>query len=257
MIRPQPDAWYTRFFERDYLQIFGHAFQSERTELESQFVIRSLGLKPGHSILDLCCGQGRHALALARTGINVTGVDLSDELLKLARETAGDSAPNAKFIKADMRRLPDELNGSFDAVINMFSAFGYLESQEEDQQVLFQVANALKPGGKLLMDLLNREWVIINNEPYEWRIHNDGSIILEHRELDLCRSINHLTFTEVAPDGTRRLASELHMRLYTLTEMSQMLNTAGMELTDVFGGFHGEEYGVNTRRMILIARRQA
>ena len=120
-----------------------------------------------------------------------------------------------------------------------------------------QIARVLKPNGKLLMDLLNREWVVINNEPYSWQLHDDGSTILEHRELDLLRSINHLTFTEIAPDGTRRLASELHMRLYTLTEMSQMLEAAGMELTEVFGGFNGEEYGVNTRRMILIARREA
>lgn len=256
MNSPKSEAWYTRFFERDYLQIYGHAFQTERTELESQFVIQSLGLKPGDSLLDLCCGQGRHALALARTGINVTGVDLSEELLLLARQTATQSALKTEFIKADMRRLPEDLNGRFDAVINMFSAFGYLESQDEDQKVLFQVANALKPGGKLMMDLLNREWVIINNEPYVWRNNDDGSTILEHRELDLRNSINHLTFTEIAPDGSRRLASELHMRLYTLTEMSQMLETAGMELISVFGGFNGEEYGVNTRRMILIARRK-
>ena len=254
---PQSDAWYARFFKRDYLQIYGHAFQTERTELESQFVIQSLGLKPGNFILDLCCGQGRHAIAIARTGINVTGVDLSDELLTLARETAADVAPTAEFVKADMRQLPDDLNGRFDAVINMFSAFGYLESQDEDQRVLLQIARVLKPDGKLLMDLLNREWVIINNEPYSWQQHDDGSTILEHRELDLLQSINHLTFTEIAPDGTRRLASELHMRLYTLTEMSQMLEAAGMELTDVFGGFNGEGYGVNTRRMILVARRKA
>lgn len=249
------EAWYARFFKRDYLHFYGRTLSAERTDHETQFAIRALSLKPGHSVLDLCCGQGRHSIALANTGINVTGVDLSEEMLDIARETSQHMATHPDFIQADMRKLPQTLNGKFDAAINMFSSFGYLESEADDQAVLHQIANALKPGGQMMLDLLNREWVIRYNEPFEWQIKDDGTIILEHRKLDLRASINHLTFTEVGPDGSRSTPSELHMRLYTLTEMDKMLATAKLQLTSVAGGFNGEDYSVDTRRMILVARK--
>ena len=251
----QHEAWYARFFKRDYLQFYGRTLTSERTDHETQFAIQTLSLKPGESVLDLCCGQGRHSIALASTGIKVTGVDLSEEMLAIARESSRQMTTPPDFIHADMRHLPQTLSGKFDAALNMFSSFGYLESEADDQAVLHQIANALKPGGQLMMDLLNREWVIRYNEPFEWQIKADGTVVLEHRNLDLHASINHLTFTEIAPDGTRSQPSELHMRLYTLTEMAKMLATANLQLTSVAGGFSGEEYSVDTRRMIIVARK--
>ena len=254
--------WYVRFFKGDYLRIYGHTLQQDRTDLETQFAIHALGIQPHHRVLDLCCGQGRHSIALAKTGLLVTGVDLSEEMLNIATRDAENAgllarsdadAASLTFRKADMRRLPDEFENQFDAIINMFSSFGYLESESDDQQVLHQAAKVLKPGGKLLMDLLNREWVIINNEEYDWHEHDDGRIVLEHRDLDLSNSINHLTYTEILPDGTRRVMSELNMRLYTLTELTKMLNTVGLTLQSVHGGFRGEDYTVNTRRMIVVA----
>ena len=257
--------WYVQFFKGDYLRIYGHTLQQDRTDLETQFAIHALGLEPHHNVLDLCCGQGRHSVALAKTGLNVTGVDLSEEMLEIARSTAAQItfAPagggNAEgkggltFQQSDMRRLPEEFHGKFDAVINMFSSFGYLESESDDQQVLHQITGCLKPGGKLLMDLLNREWVIINNEETDWHRHDDGRIVLERRQLDLQTSTNHLTYTEILPDGSRREMSDLHMRLYSLTELTKMLAAAGLSLEHVYGGFRGEAYSVDTRRMIVVA----
>lgn len=257
--------WYVRFFKGDYLRVYGHTLQQDRTDLETQFAIHALDIQPDHRVLDLCCGQGRHSIALANAGLDVTGADLSTEMLDIARSGAAKAgvAParggNAEgkgclqLRQADMRQLPDDFADKFDAVINMFSSFGYLESEEDDQLVLRQIAKALKPGGKLMMDLLNREWVIINNEEFDWHQHDDGRVVLERRELNLDDSINHLTYTEILPDGTRRVMSDLHMRLYTLTEMIKILGAAGLTLENVYGGFRGEEYGVNTRRMIVVA----
>ena len=162
---------------------------------------------------------------------------------------------NLSFHQADMRNLPDEMSNRFDAVINMFSSFGYLESEQDDQQVLHQIHKVLKPGGKLLMDLLNREWVIINNEEFDWHQHQDGRIVLERRQLDLATSTNHLTYTEILPDGTRNQLSDLQMRLYTLTELTKMLTTANLTLQNTYGGFQTEPYTQNTRRMIVIAQK--
>ena len=247
--------WYVRFFKGDYLRVYGHTLQQDRTDLETQFAIHALDIQPHHRVLDLCCGQGRHSIALAKTGLDVTGVDLSTEMLDIARSEAADGNLALTLLQADMRRLPDEFEHQFDAVINMFSSFGYLESESEDQQVLHQIAKSLKPGGKLMMDLLNREWVIINNEEFDWHQHEDGRVVLERRVLSLEQSVNHLTYTEILTDGRRRVMSDLQMRLYTLTEMIKMLNTAGLALHNVYGGFRGEDYGVNTRRMIIVANK--
>ena len=248
--------WYVRFFKGDYLRVYGHTLQQDRTDLETQFAIHALGIQPRHRVLDLCCGQGRHSIALAKTGLDVTGVDLSAEMLAIARSEAVLAEVDLTLRQADMRQLPDDFESRFDAIINMFSSFGYLESEDDDQHVLHQAAKSLKPDGKLMMDLLNREWVIINNEEYDWHRHEDGRVVLEHRALDLEKSINHLTYTEILLDGTRRVMSDLHMRLYTLTEMAKMLNNAGLTLHNVYGGFRGEDYSVNTRRMIIVAMKQ-
>ncbi len=249
--------WYVRFFKGDYLRVYGHTLQQDRTDLETQFAIHALGIQPNHRVLDLCCGQGRHSIALAKTGLDVTGVDLSAEMLEIARSEAEAAGLALTLRQADMRQLPDEFTSKFDAVINMFSSFGYLESEDDDQRVLHQIAKVLKPGGKLMMDLLNREWVIINNEEFDWQQHEDGRVVLERRVLNLEKSINHLTYTEILLDGTRRTMSDLKMRLYTLTEIIQMLDNVGLTLQNVYGGFRGEDYGVNTRRMIVVASKPA
>ena len=265
MTQDSENPWYVRFFKRDYLRIYGHTLQQDRTDLETQFAIHALDIQPHHRILDLCCGQGRHSIALAKTGLDVTGVDLSEEMLEIAQSSAAKvlistaSGGNAKdkgclqLRQADMRSLPKDFEKQFDIVINMFSSFGYLESEDDDQQVLHEIAKSLKPGGKLLLDLLNREWVIINNEEFDWHQHEDNRIVLERRQLDLRRSVNHLTYTEILTDGTRRVMSDLYMRLYTLTELIKMLDAAGLKFERVYGGFRGEDYSVNTRRMIVIA----
>ncbi len=255
MTQTSDTPWYTQFFKRDYLRIYGHTLQQDRTDLETQFAIHALGIQPHHHILDLCCGQGRHSIALAKTGLKVTGIDLSQEMLTIAQSTADESDIPLSLHQADMRNLPNAMSNQFDAVINMFSSFGYLESENDDQQVLHQIHKVLKPGGKLLMDLLNREWVIINNEEFDWHQHQDGRIVLERRQLDLATSTNHLTYTELLPDGTRNQLSDLHMRLYTLTELTKMLATAGLTLQTTYGNFQSEPYTVNTRRMIVIAEK--
>ena len=120
--------------------------------------------------------------------------------------------------------------GNFDAVINMFTAFGYLESEEEDAKVLQQASKALKPGGQLLLDLLNREWVVLNYIQNEWRKATDGTIYLEHRELDLETSRNRVTVTIISPAGETQQITSFEIRLYTLTEIIAMLDRGGARI---------------------------
>ncbi len=247
------DPWYVEFFKRDYLPSYDHTFTRERVEREVALVERALGLRPGHRVLDLCCGPRRHAVALARHGIRVTGQDLNASYFDMVHETAEAEGLPLETVQSDMRRIPFE--AEFDNVINMFTSFGYLETEDDDQEVLRQVARALKPSGRFLLDTVNREWVVSNYIQNEWREDPDGTVYLEHRNLDLLTSRNHVSFTVVAPDGTRRESVGHKARLYTLTEMARMLANAGLALEHTYGGFEGEPYGVATRRMILVARK--
>jgi SAM-dependent methyltransferase len=245
--------WYESFFGAEYLQVYGSSFTQARAETEAAFAIRALGLKPGAEVLDLCCGQGRHAVELAKHGCRMTALDLSQDYLALAEASAREAGMTLETVHADMREIP--FSDRFDAVINMFSSFGYLESEAEDARVLEAVRRALKPGGVALLDLLNRDWVVANYETEDSHTDPDGTLYLEHRRLDLETSRNHVSFTVVAPDGTRREVDGHHIRLYTLREVRGMLDAAGLAYEGVHGGYEGEPYGINTRRMIVIARR--
>ncbi len=245
--------WYVKFFGEDYRAAYNSVLTDERSDEETAFAAWTLGLHPGHEVLDLCCGHGRHAIRLAGAGIKVTGQDLSADYLAEAREAARDKGVELELVQGDMRKIP--FRGRFDAVINMFSAFGYLESEAEDQRVLDAVYRALKIGGSLLIDLINREWVIANNIEKEWRVENDGSTILEHRRLDLLQSRNFVGFSIIGPDGVRRESAGHRIRLYTLTEMAEMLGRAGLLLDKVYGGYDAGPYSAESRRMILLARK--
>ncbi len=251
----QDTTWYVDFFRTDYLNVYGHLFSAERAEKEIAFAEKVLQLKTGALLLDLCCGQGRHCVPLAARGYQVTGLDLNPSYLDLAQQAA--KAANVRFetIAADMRQIP--FQSRFDAIVNMYSSFGYLESETEDLKVLESIAGALKPGGRLLLDMLNREWAVANYIQNDWHSGADGTLYIERRDLDLTSSRMHVSFIIIGPGGDRRDSIGHHIRLYTLTETTRLLDRVGMSVTNVFGGFDGESYAIDTRRMIIVAQNGA
>lgn len=251
----QDSTWYVDFFREDYLNVYGHLFNAERAEKEVAFSEKALHLRPGASLLDLCCGPGRHCVPFARHGFEVTGLDLSASYLQLARQAAEAENVALETVRADMRQIP--FQSHFDAIVNMYSSFGYLESEAEDLKVLESVARALKPGGRLLLDMLNREWAVANYIQNDWHAGGDGTLYVERRELDLATSRMHVSFKIIGPDGGRRDSAGHHIRLYTLTETARLLERVQIRVTGVFGGFDGESYSVDTRRMIIAAQKDA
>jgi SAM-dependent methyltransferase len=249
----QGSAWYVDFFRSDYLNVYGHMFTEERAEKESSFVASALELEPGASVLDLCCGQGRHSVQLAKLGLKVTGLDLNPDYVQLAQQAAIASKVSIETVAADMREIPFE--NKFDAIVNMYSSFGYLETEAEDLKVLASAAKALKRGGRLLLDMLNREWAIDNYIQNDWHTGADGTLYAERRDLDLSTSRMHVHFIVVDANGGRRESIGHNIRLYTLTEMTRLLERVGFQVTAVSGGFESEVYGIGTRRMIIVCRK--
>jgi len=244
--------WYVEFFGEDYLRIYTPLLTPERTEEEVAHIVERLGLPPGSKILDLCCGHGRHSILLAQRGYQVTGLDLSQVFLERARADAEKAGVSVRWVHSDMRRIPFE--AEFDAVINMFTAFGYLENQWEDRKVLHQVHKALKPGGLFLLDTVNRESVMRRFMPYDISRHDNGLIVLQERRFNLLTSRMEVNVTLIEPDGSRREYS-YSLRFYTLTELAQMLGAAGLWLEECYGDLDGSELTLNSRRMVLLARK--
>ncbi len=246
-----PD-WYSSFFGDEWLRFFAQRIPSEQTIREVDFIAETLALEPPASVLDLACGHGRHSLELARRGYDVTGLDLSEAALTIAGETARDEGLDVTFIHADMRDLASE--GEFDAVVNWFTAFGYFEDDSGDQRVLERVARALKPSGRFLIDTISPLWLFRHFEANSWRELEDGSLLLQHRAYNPLTGRNDGEWKLVRADGTQHQLRH-SLRLYTLVELAHMLVRAGLEVEGTWGDVAGSPYGLDTPRMIVLARK--
>jgi SAM-dependent methyltransferase len=245
--------WYVDFFrEGFYYWNWARAERFRRKEREVDFIVEALGLAAGADVLDLCCGEGRHTVELARRGYRMSGLDLSALHLRLARQAAKEAGVSVRWHRADMRDIPWE--GEFDAVINMFTSFGYLESDEEDFKVLAGVARALKPGGRFLLDTINREMLVRHWEAHAWQEEADGTLRLEDRRFDFLAGRQRNRVLSIHPDGARR-EREIDLRMYTLRELADMLSRAGLRVRGTWGGFDGREYGLDSRRMIVLSEK--
>jgi SAM-dependent methyltransferase len=243
--------WWKKYFSEDYLKLYRHDEGESSREVSA--VIRMLQLQEGQRVLDLACGFGRHSVLLAQKGFNVTGYDLSDSFLKKAKEIADSLLVGLDLKQGDMREIPYE--EEFDAVINMFTAFGFFDREDEDLEVLKGVYKALKPGGQFLMDVINREFALADLSHRRWTNEN-SSYLLEERFFDYFNSRLELTNRLILADGQIKEA-DYSIRLYTLTEMLDMFNEANLVLTDVYGNFDGELYSARSPRMILVATKEA
>lgn len=240
--------WYEESFGEDYLLVYKHRdFGGARREVER--MIGWLNLPQGAKVLDLCCGMGRHSLALAEAGYEVTGVDLSEPLLCEARSQAGAKA--VTWVRSDMRKLP--LSGGFDAVVNLFTSFGYFEEDEEQIKVLREIHRMLKPGGKFIIDFLNPAYVIRHLVPHS--VRKDGDYLIdESRRIDGGYVKKDIILTSKA-DGTPRQYHE-RVKLYPLETFREMLTKAGLRLDVVHGSYTEDEYDAETSaRMIFLGIR--
>ena len=247
--------WYETFFGEDYLRIYAPLLPPERTAREVEGIVRlleQLGVPAGGAMLDLACGHGRHAIALAQRGYRVTGQDLSRHFLRRAEEDAEAAGVEVRWLHGDMRVIP--FDGELDAVINIFTAFGYFETEDEDLEVLRQVRKALRPGGVFLLETMHRDALIRGYQPSGITRHDDGLIVLEERAFDQLSGRNRVRVTLIHPGGERR-EHEYAVRVYSATELARLCASAGLEVVAHHGGLDGSALTVNSRRLVLACRR--
>lgn len=236
--------WYEESFGEDYLLVYRHRNRAA-ADREVQWAAERLHLNQEDQVLDLCCGTGRHSIALDELGFNVTGIDLSPVLLKHAK--ASSQGRDIRYIRGDMRRLPFE-EDCFDAVFNLFTSFGYFIEDAENQQVLREIRRVLRPDGRFIIDYLNRTAVEKNLVPKSER-EESGTRILEKRWIDGDYVRKEITLTDA--DGRRHYQERVKM--YTREQMVTMMEQAGLMVEDVYGDFEGHPYNAeNSPRMIFV-----
>lgn len=243
--------WYEKSFGEDYLLVYKHRNQQEAKQVIQQ-VMRWLKLPLGSQVLDLCCGAGRHALTLAHAGYSVTGVDLSSVLLRKARESDPDGC--VRWVEADMRALPKDarFSAQFDAVMNLFTSFGYFASDSEQLKVLQQIRRTLKPGGRFVVDVLNAGYIQDHLVPFSQR-KEKGVIISERRQIQTGFVIKQIMVEEAGEEARTYME---RVKLYSLKTMEGMLEEAGLVIDAVYGSYDGGVYDERrSPRMIILGHR--
>ena len=241
--------WEKQFF-REPVFTPGDADTEAAAPAEAAFLWRALGLKRGAEVLDVCCGTGRHALRLARRGATVTGLDATASYLAKARRDAKKRGLAVRLVRGDMARLPASFTGRFDAVYNVWTSFGYALDPREDLRILKGMARALKPGGRLLLDLLDSAWLQKNYKPHQVVRRPDGSYRQEQTELRGGADPAMLNTWTIVPKNGKLLTVKFFLRRYDERRLRALMVRAGLQPLRRWKSLDGARTGP---RLILLA----
>lgn len=233
----------------DYLYFYRESLTDERTDSEVSALVSLLELNQPMRILDLACGFGRHANRLAALGHTLTGIDLTSGFLDIARRDAAERKVNVDYQQGDMRTIT--FDNEFDRVMLLFTAFGYF-TDEQNQQVLVNVSEALKPGGLLVFDAPNRDALLKDMRPF-YVMEKEGNLMIDRMSFE-GQTGKYYNRRIVIRAGVRR-DKPYFVRLYNPSEIKSLLAQAGLELYHLYAGWEGKEYTSDTRRMLVLARK--
>jgi SAM-dependent methyltransferase len=244
--------WYEEVFDENYLRTLPF-MTPEQTLREVDFIETSLAAPKGSKILDVGCGYGRHAIELVQRGLSVTGLDLSLPLLLRAADEAQKRALSVNFVHSDMRGMA--FDQEFDGAYCMLTSFGYFD-EESNLKVAEGIARALKPGARLLLDIVNRDYVVGDLPARIWW-EGDGCVVLEEVEFNFNTS-RILTHRSVVFEDGRQLDQEISVRAYSLHELGKLLRQTGLRVIEVSGSVYtpGKFFGAASRNLVVLAERR-
>jgi SAM-dependent methyltransferase len=243
------------WFENDefWRELYPYMFPPERLAAATEQVAQLLALTnfKGRSVLDLCCGPGRHSVEFAKRGFDVTGVDRTQFLLDRARERAAESGVNVEWVLEDMRKFRRE--SAFDLVCSMFTSFGYFENPDEDLLVLRNILGSLRPGGIFLIETLGKEGLARIYKDTVCEEFPDGMVVLQRHQIrsDWTRVYNEWSMLK---DGSYRTFRFEHT-IYSACELKERLLAAGFSEVRVYSDLLGNPYGAEPARVVLVARK--
>lgn len=257
--RHLPSDWWKTLFNSLYLKTDGDVVEHEgNTVRDVDLLIRAAVLEPNDRILDLCCGQGRHSLELARRGFrHITGLDRSRYLIRLAKKRAKQMGLNVSFHEGDARkfRLPES---SFHCVAVFGNSFGYFEREDDDMAVLESIKRVLVSDGILAMDLVDGEWMRSNFEARTWEWIDQNHFVC--RERSLTSDGSRLVSREVVVHAERGVIADQFYaeRLYSKESIKELLERAGFNSVRYHGNIlteseRNQDLGMMSHRMFITA----
>ena len=243
--------WYedTEFWEAVAPFLFGEE-RWALTPAEVEHITTLLNVGEGAAILDLCCGPGRHSLELARRNYAVTGVDRNVTFLQQARKKAESEGLLLEFVDEDMRNFCRQ--EAFDAVLLLYTSFGYFEEQDQNFKVLLNVYQSLRKGGVFIIEVMGKEVLARIFRERDWGEKN-GIIHLEERKI-----IENWSKIEnrwiIIDKNTRKEFNFTHW-IYSAQELSSLLHKCGFNSIGVYGSLEGGPYDNTARRLVTVARK--
>ena len=244
--------WPVAFFDDDYLKIYRPQLTPERTREEVDFIDSALGLSKGAAVLDLACGIGRHAIGMALRGYRVTGLDFNARYLEIAAQDASRAGATVEWKQGDMRAL--SFDGEFSAAYSYFTSFGYYDDAENDA-VLGRIARSLALGGRFLLDMANRDWVLTHPQQRTWNSYPNDTLVMEEISLDLRSSRVTSRQILIPPRGGSQVVKTFDLRVYTCAELAALMDRHGLEVREVWGGADRSPYSTESRRLVMLAER--
>ena len=243
--------WWETHFDAYYLLEYEPIFDLERDRREVARLLDLLALPIGSRVLDVPCGQGRHAHLLAEAGMDVTGLDYSTHLLKAARKRG--SGKTLRYVRGDMRTLPDEWKARFSAVVNLYTSFGFFLDPADDVRVIHEFARVLAPGGVLVWHGGSRDGVMARFLQRDWWRTRDGTLIGHERDFD---PVSGVLTVRASWRGKKEGGEREHrIRLYTATRLAEVCAGAGLVVHEAYDGWSARPLTRTSSEMLLVARK--
>jgi SAM-dependent methyltransferase len=250
-VKPRAE-WWESYFDERYLSEYSPIFSLESDRREVARLVDLLALPLGARVLDIPCGQGRHSHLLAEAGFDVTGLDYSNYLLKRGRERGTGS--RLRYVKGDMRRLPARWTGRFDAVVNLFTSFGFFQDPADDVRTISEFARVLRPGGVLIWHGASRDGIMSGFLDRDWWRASDGTMVAHERTFDPLSGI--LTIRVDWSDQTSSGERDHRIRLYTATCLTELLADVGLVTTEAYDAWSEEPLTRASSEMLLVAHKE-
>lgn len=228
-------------------------FPPEKFEAASDEVddlLSLVDLADDAAVLDVPCGLGRHAVELASRGLDVTAVDATPAYLDEARDHAADDAADPEFVEADMREF--QRPGAFDAVVNLYTSFGFFADRADDEATARNFHASLEPGGTLVMQLTGKETLAREYQARTWHDREHGYVLEERTVRDDWSWVENRWV--VVEGGDSREFTVSH-RLYSAYELQSLLERVGFDEVAAHGDLAGSDYDETADELVVVAEK--
>ena len=245
--------WYKNWFSsKFYLKLYKHRNDEDARHLIN-LIQRTIPIKKDDRVLDIASGAGRHSLELARRGYDVTGLDLSEYLIKEARtacKRAEEKPLRVHFIKKDMRHF--NFKGRYDLAVNLFTSFGYFDNDIENFSVIENASSSVRKGGWFVLDYLNKGYIVNNLVRYS-RNKIDNEILHQKRRIE-----GNFVIKDIKIEGSKKeLNYKEQLKLYTFSELKRAFESFNLKIINKYGDYFGNPYKLKeSKRIILFAQKQ-